>query len=149
METSGVDVLLIIDPGNLCWLTGYMGESAYVPQMLILAGDEAEPELVLRHQDVPCAVHSAYMAKRRYIAYPEELIADPDGRDGFDFVIERLQERRLDQGRIGIEKGSTFLSGTSWEKFQTSLPDATWVDVTGVLNRLRSIKSAQEIAYMR
>ena len=42
MQGAGVDVLIVTDPSNMNWLTGYDGWSFYVHQAVIVAA-EGEP----------------------------------------------------------------------------------------------------------
>ena len=39
MESEGVDLLIVYDPANMCWLTGYDGWSFYVHQCVIIGTD--------------------------------------------------------------------------------------------------------------
>lgn len=43
MEKEGIDVLLVTDPANMNYLTGYDAWSFYVHQMLIVIIDEPQP----------------------------------------------------------------------------------------------------------
>ncbi|MCP4819243.1 MAG: ectoine hydrolase DoeA, partial [Shimia sp.] len=36
MAVKGIDTLVVVDPSNMAWLTGYDGWSFYVPQAVIL-----------------------------------------------------------------------------------------------------------------
>ena len=40
MEGAGLDALLVTDPANMCYLTGYDAWSFYVPQGVIVLPDE-------------------------------------------------------------------------------------------------------------
>ena len=39
MEAEGVDLLIVYDPANMCWLTGYDGWSFYVHQCVVISTD--------------------------------------------------------------------------------------------------------------
>jgi ectoine hydrolase len=52
-----LDVLIIHDPSNMSWLTGYDGWSFYVPQCVIV-GPEGEPIWFGRCQDANGAYRS-------------------------------------------------------------------------------------------
>lgn len=49
MEKEGIDVLLVTDPANMNYLTGYDAWSFYVHQMLIVIIDEPQPIWVGRY----------------------------------------------------------------------------------------------------
>ena len=39
MESEDVDLLIVYDPANMCWLTGYDGWSFYVHQCVVISTD--------------------------------------------------------------------------------------------------------------
>ena len=41
MQAYGVDLLIVVDPSNMAWLTGYDGWSFYVHQAVLLGLDGA------------------------------------------------------------------------------------------------------------
>ena len=41
MDKAGVDLLIVYDPANMCWLTGYDGWSFYVHQCVVISTDGA------------------------------------------------------------------------------------------------------------
>ena len=53
MEREGIDILLSTDPANMNYLTGYDGWSFYVPQLVVVAIDEAIPYWIGRGIDAP------------------------------------------------------------------------------------------------
>ena len=66
MAARGLKTLVICDPSNMAWLTGYDGWSFYVPQAVILH-EEGMPLWWGRTQDKPGA------------ALPHERTIDTDG----------------------------------------------------------------------
>jgi ectoine hydrolase len=78
MEEAGIDVLLISNEHNMNYLSGYDGYSSYVPQFLMVAGDEEEPLWVGRAMDEACARNSIFMDHSRIVGYPERYIGDPN-----------------------------------------------------------------------
>ena len=57
MAEKGIELLIVSDPSNMAWLTGYDGWSFYVHQCVLLPGGE-DPVWFGRAQD-------AYGAKRK------------------------------------------------------------------------------------
>lgn len=43
MATEGIDVLIVSDPANMNYLTGYDGWSFYVPQVVLVALEHSAP----------------------------------------------------------------------------------------------------------
>jgi len=148
MDAAGVDVLLISDPTNMNYLTGYDATSYYVHQMVALALDAEEPLWIGRQMDVACARFTTFLAGDNLRGYPESYIGVPD-RHAMELVALELQERGWDQGRIGVEMDAHFFTARCYQELRSHLPDADFVDSTLLVNWVRIVKSPQEIAYMR
>ena len=56
MENLGVELLLVSNPANMNYLTGYDGWSYYVHQMVVISLHQASPLWIGREMDVPGAV---------------------------------------------------------------------------------------------
>ena len=113
MAERGFDVLMVIDPSNIFYLTGYDGRSAYVPQALFVLADEEEPRLVVRAMDVPGG--TAFMGDTHIHGYPEDYIAH--GRlHPFDYFGDLLRTWGVAAKRFGIELDFTTPGG--WERIR-------------------------------
>ena len=55
MSSQGLDALVVVEPANLYYLTGYDAWSFYTPQALVL-GLDGEPLLFTRGIDAPGAL---------------------------------------------------------------------------------------------
>src|SRR5690625_5200998 len=55
MQKQGIDVLLVTDPANMNYLTGFDAWSFYVHQLLVVIADEEEPIWVGRGIDASAA----------------------------------------------------------------------------------------------
>ena len=60
-----------------------------------------------------------------------------------------LLELGLGAGRIGIDKRSWFFTVDDFERLAATLPSATLVDSSGIVEEGRMIKSPAELSYMR
>ena len=60
---------------------------------------------------------------------------------------DALAERNLLNQRIGLELG--FVATRDFAMFTNLMPNISWMDATNLVERLRAIKAAQEIAYLR
>ena len=65
MGRRGLDLIIVSDPSNMGWLTGYDGWSFYVHQAVLL-GLEGEPVWWGRSMDANGAYRTAFMAARQY-----------------------------------------------------------------------------------
>ena len=63
MEVHELDLLIIHDPSNMAWLTGYDGWSFYVPQCVIIS-TSGDPVWFGRYLDANGALRTVYMSGR-------------------------------------------------------------------------------------
>ena len=85
MSDIGVDILILSDPSNMNYLTGYDGWSFYVPQGVIVSLDKEEPMWFGRKQDSKGAKITTYLKQENILGYPENLIQAPPSHP-YDFV---------------------------------------------------------------
>lgn len=148
MQRAGLDGLVVVDPANLHYLTGYDAWSFYMPQLLFvpLTG---EPLLVMRQMDADGAHRTASMPPERILGYPESLVHQR-GAHPFDWVAERLREHGFAQrGRIGYEAEAHFFTVRSFHALERGLPEWQLVDAHDVVNWVRLVKSPFELELMR
>ncbi len=60
MATKNIDTLIVVDPSNMAWLTGYDGWSFYTHQCVIVQHDR-EPIWWGRGIDAPGATRTTYL----------------------------------------------------------------------------------------
>ncbi len=80
MVEKGLDLLIVTDPSNMAWLTGYDGWSFYVHQC-VLVPIEDDPIWFGRSQDANGAKRTVYMTHDRIIPYADYYVksTNPDG----------------------------------------------------------------------
>lgn len=147
MEAKGVDLILVSDPSNMAWLTGYNGWSFYVHQCVLLALD-GEPVWFGRGQDGNGAKRTCFMDHANIIGYPDHYVQSTE-RHPMDYLAVRIAERGWDRGRIGVEMDNYWFSAAAYAVMQKHLPNARFVDVTALVNWQRAVKSERELEYMR
>ena len=86
MTEEGLDILIISDPSNMNYLTGYDGWSFYVPQGVIVAIDKDEPIWFGRKQDSNGARITTFLKDENILGYPENLIQSPPSHP-YDYVV--------------------------------------------------------------
>ena len=148
MDARGIDVLLVTDPTNMAWLTGYDGWSFYVHQCVIV-GPAGEPIWFGRGQDANGARRTAYIGEDNIVGYPDHYVQSTE-RHPMDYLATELIAARGWTGkRIGVELDNYYFSAAAYASLQRHLPQATWIDATALVNWQRAVKSAREIEYMR
>ena len=147
MVTKDIDCLVVVDPSNMAWLTGYDGWSFYTHQCVILQHDQA-PIWWGRGIDAPGAVRTSYLDSDHILSYPDHFVQS-DSCHPMDHLSGVLTELKLAQASIGVEMENYYFSAAAFQSLQQHLPAARLVDATALVNWQRIIKSEQELIYMR
>lgn len=147
MESHGIELLVVSDPSNMNWLTGYDGWSFYVHQCVLVSLND-EPMWFGRSMDANGALRTCYMEPSHVIGYPDHYVQSTE-RHPMDYLSQQLVDRRLNTARIGVEMDNYWFSAAAFASLQQHLPDASFVDATGLVNWQRAVKSETEIEYMR
>jgi len=148
MLNEGIEVLLITDPANMNYLSGYDGWSFYVVQMVVLIIDEDQPLWIGREMDANGAKATTWLYKENIISYSDDYV-DSKEKHPMEFVASML--RQIGQGNrvTGVEMGAYYFTALTFESLKKSLPDATFKDATLLVNHVRMVKSEQEISYIK
>jgi ectoine hydrolase len=147
MAAKGIDLLIVSDPSNMAWLTGYDGWSFYVHQAVIVP-PEGEPIWFGRGQDANGAKRTAYLDPANIVGYADHYVQSTE-RHPMDYLSEVLASRKLDKLRTGVEMDNYWFSAAAFASLQWHLPNAKFSDATALVNWQRAIKSPTEIDYMR
>lgn len=147
MLKKGIDVLLITNPANMNYLSGYNGWSFYVDQVLAVIADEEQPIWIGRHMDANGARATTWLFESNIIPYPDTYIHSE--KHPMEFVADILHQIGQSNRRIGLEMESYYFSALAYERLKQSLPNATFVDASLLVNYIRIIKSEQEIEYIK
>ncbi len=147
MERQGIELLIVTDPSNMAWLTGYDGWSFYVHQCVLLAHD-GDPVWYGRSQDAFGAKRTVFMDHADILAYPDHYVQTPD-RHPMDHLSGIIAEKGWDRLVIGVEMDNYYFAAACYQSLQKHLPNARFEDATGLVNWQRAVKSEQELVYMR
>lgn len=148
MQKAGVDLLIVSDPTNMGWLTGYDGWSFYVHQCVLLAM-EGEPVWFGRGQDANGAKRTTFISHDQIVGYPDHYVQS-QARHPMDYLSTQvIQTRGWEKCRIGVEMDNYYFSAAAYASLTRHLPQAHWIDATGLVNWRRAVKSPREIEYMR
>jgi len=147
MDEKHIEVLIVTDPSNMAWLTGYDGWSFYVHQCVVLSL-EGEPFWYGRGMDANGAKLTVFMQHENIIGYPDDYVQNPE-KHPMDYLSEILTEKNWAQKTIGVEKDNYYFSASCLESFQRNLVQANFVDSTGLVNWQRTVKSPRELEFMR
>jgi ectoine hydrolase len=148
MVQKGIDVLLITDPANISYLSGYDGWSFYVHQMLVLIIDEDQPMWIGREMDANAAKVTTWLYRDNIIPYPDEYVQS-ESKHPMDFVANILREIGQDNRTIGVEMENYYFTAKCYQQLKKGLSNASFTDATLLVNWVRLIKSDAEIEYMK
>ncbi|HEY3772657.1 MAG TPA: M24 family metallopeptidase [Solirubrobacteraceae bacterium] len=147
MAERGLDLLVVVEPANLYYLTGYDAWSFYTPQALVLGLDDG-PLLFTRGIDAPGALMTTALGPDRVIGFHDDYVQQPD-RHPFDLLAAKLSERIEPGTRIGLESDAYFFSPRAEQALRAGLTDVTFADSGQLVNWVRVVKSAAELEAMR
>jgi len=147
MEQAGLDLLIVSDPSNMAWLTGYDGWSFYVHQCVLLTQD-GDPLWYGRGIDANGARRTTYLRDANIFDYPDHYVQSTE-RHPMDYLSGILRDRGLGNVVIGVEMDNYYFSAAAYASLVRHLPNASFKDATGLVNWQRSVKSPQELDYMR
>ena len=147
MEQAGVDLLVVSDPSNMAWLSGYDGWSFYTHQAVLVP---MQGELVWwgRGMDALGAKRTVIMSDENIIGYDDAYVQNPN-QHPMETLIELLFERGWEKLVIGLEMDNYYFSAAAYQSLIMGLPNVIFKDTTGLVNWQRAIKSETEIKYMR
>ncbi len=147
MAERGLDVLFVEDPSNMAWISGYDGWSFYVHQGVIVFHD-ADPLWWGRGQDANGAVRTVWMDRTNIAGYADSFVQSTV-RHPMQDLAAILRDRGYAGRRIGLEFENYYFSAKAYLVLRQELPNADLVDATALVNWQRSVKSEEEIAFMR
>jgi len=125
---------------NQYWLCGYETTGFHsFPQGLIVTA-AGEKLLVTRQLEIENATDNAFQLP---------AIGYRDGEDPGNAISRGLLECGLGQARVGLEKKTPWLTVEIFEALTRAAPGSCFEDCSGLIEQLRSVKSAAEVSYMR
>ncbi|MGM0673386.1 MAG: M24 family metallopeptidase [Spirochaetota bacterium] len=147
MEQRGIDVLVVSQPANMNYLTGYDGWSFYVHQAVVVALDQEEPMWIGRGMDANGARITTFLSEDNIREYADDYVQS-ETKHPMHFVADVLKEKRWDKKRVGLEMGQFYFPHRNYIELERSLPDAVFVDADALVNWVRVIKSEAELTFL-
>ena len=147
MAAHGLDLIIVSDPSNMAWLTGYDGWSFYVHQAVLL-GLDGEPVWWGRGMDAQGAKRTVFMGHGNILGYDDTYVQNPD-KHPMEQLSGEIAARGWDKARIGVEMDNYWFSAAANEALRKHLTAAQFADATGLVNWQRIVKSEHEVAFIR
>ncbi|WP_153462027.1 MULTISPECIES: M24 family metallopeptidase [Sediminibacillus] len=148
MAIDGIEVLLVTNPSNMNYLTGYNAWSFYVHQMVVVLPEEEEPRWIGRKQDANAAKETTWLQHRHILFYNEDYIQSAilHPMDAIARVLDKMGKGNC---RIGVELENYYFTAKALIQLEIGLPNAVFHDATLLVNYLRMVKSDKEIHLMQ
>ena len=148
MEAKGIECLIVSDPSNMHWLTGYDGWSFYVHQAVVVP-PAGNPIWYGRGQDAAGAQRTAWLPDADIVGYPDHYVQSTE-RHPMDYLAGDARRRAASTGSASASRWTTTGSPPPPSPACSgTCPNARFADATGLVNWQRAVKSPAEIGYMR
>lgn len=148
MLRNKIEVLIVSDPSNMNYLTGYDGWSFYVHQGLIIALDREEPIWWGRGMDGNGAKLTTWLSPDSIRPYEDDYVQNVF-KHPMSFVAGIIKEHGWERKNLGVEMDNYWFTGKCLETLAQELPCMEIFDGTGLVNWVRVIKSPAEIEFMK
>jgi Xaa-Pro aminopeptidase len=149
MRDEEFDAVVVADPANMNYLSGYDGWSFYVHQAVVVTADRDEPVWVGRGQDANGARATTWLSEENIRSYSDDHVHSPYDLHPMDYLAEVLSDLDVDGGRVGLEMDAYYFTAKSYTRLRENLPETTFDDATLLVNWVRVTKSDRELDYMR
>jgi Xaa-Pro dipeptidase len=142
MAAAKLDGILLFQQESMYWLTGYDTFGFCFFQCLVVTAD-GRMALLTRSADLRQAQHTSTLADIR-------IWRDAAGADPARDLLSVALDLGLSGKRLGVEYEAYGLVAANGKRLEAAFAGtATLDDASALVTRLRAVKSAEEIAYVR
>jgi ectoine hydrolase len=147
MGADDLDALIVTDPANMNYLTGYDGWSFYTPQCVVVPG-EGDVVLCTRQMDANGARLTTFLGDDQILGFPDHYVQHRD-RHPMEWIAGELEQRGMLAGTVGLEMDAYFFAPRAYEALRARARGVAFADSHELVNWVRAVKSPAEIALMR
>jgi len=148
MEAEKIDVLFISQPANMNYLTGYDGWSFYVHQGIIISLVQDEPIWIGRGMDASGAKLTTFLKEGNILSYSDDYVQSKT-KHPMQVVAEIIKKKGWAEKTIAVEMDQFYFTHRCYVELEKALPEARFVDGNILVNKVRLVKSDQEIEFMK
>ena len=138
MAAQGVDIALLSSPENIFYLVGLDHWGYFAPHVLIVP-DEGDLVLVTRQME---------QVAIRNMVRNARFVGHTDSETAADTLVAHLGGSCVGK-TVGLEHWSSGLSLGMGERLKDGITVGRWVDITGMVDALRLVKSEEEQVFIR
>lgn len=147
MADRGLGALIVNDPANLFYLTGYDAWSFYTPQCLLIPAD-GEVQLFARAMDAAGASYTCNLRADQVHGYPEDLVHRPDVHP-YDWIAGLCRDLIPAGADVAVEGDAHYFTARGYLALSNGLPGHRLVDSAELVNWVRLVKSPYELDQLR
>ncbi|WP_432892025.1 M24 family metallopeptidase [Kribbella sp. CA-245084] len=147
MADRGLGALIVNDPANLFYLTGYDAWSFYTPQCLLIPAD-GEVQLFARAMDAAGASYTCNLRADQVHGYPEDLVHRPDVHP-YDWIAGLCRDLIPAGADVAIEGDAHYFTARGYLALSNGLPGHRLLDSAELVNWVRLVKSPYELDRLR
>lgn len=151
MEADGLDLLIIAEPANMNFLTGYDSWTFYVPQVVLLEQDAAEPVWIGKAMDEVSARRTTWLSEANIRPYGKshDSFWSAESKHPMHFVAQQIEKMGRDNGTVGLEMETHYFAAGWYRGLLDNLPQVSFTDTSFLVRNVRTRKSDAEIEYVR
>lgn len=149
IDERDLDGIIVTDPANLLYLTGYDAWSFYVPQALLVLQGRDRPIWIGREMDANAARQTTWLDDEDIQPYGEEYLKTVTDQHPMDAVASTIDAHGYNDVTLGAEMGAYYFTARDYRRLVDKLPSVEFVDATNLVNQFRLIKSEDEIELIR
>lgn len=141
LEEAGLDAAVAVSPENFAWVAGFVVPSQPIMRWrhaMAVVGREAAAYVCVDMEETTVAGRAGDVPVRAWGEFSDDAMA---------VLADELTRLGLARARIGIELD--YLPAADFARLQAALPGAEFAPVDAALDRMRRIKSADELDLLR
>ncbi|MDX2973469.1 M24 family metallopeptidase [Kribbella solani] len=147
LAERGLGALVVSDPANLFYLTGYDAWSFYTPQCLLVPAD-GEVQLFARAMDAAGASYTCNLRADQIHGYPEHLVHRPDVHP-YDWIAGVCRDFVPVGADVAVEADAHYFTPRGYLALGNGLPGRRLLDSAELVNWVRLVKSEHELRQLR
>lgn len=148
MSARGLETLVVSDPANIFYLSGYDAWSFYVGQALVVTLEHDAPSWIGREMDLHGARITSWLDDDDLHTYDDDLVQSGE-RHWTAALVELLAGLGATGGRVGVETDASFFTARTMAELSSAAGTTTFVDADLLVNWVRIEKSPAELELMR
>lgn len=148
MAPDGIGYLIVTDPANIYYLTGFDACSFYNPQALVVPS-EGRLTFFCREVDAASAWQTSNLDEYQVFGYPERYVQQPDVHP-MDWVAATLRAWLGPSSTVAVEAETPYYTIRAHRSLGAGLGSEIAVrEAASIVNWVRAVKSPAEIEVMR